>query len=160
MAFQILLNVFLAFLWMFLQVSFSAQTFIIGYLLGLLVMLGMRRFFKGRFYLYRVWAVTYLFLLFLKELIKANIDVLKLVLRPKLNIRPGIFAFQTELETDWEVTLLSNLITLTPGTLVVDVSDDNKTLYIHAIDIGDVAEAVEDIKNSFEKAIMEVSRHD
>ncbi|WP_046176496.1 Na+/H+ antiporter subunit E [Domibacillus indicus] len=158
MAFQILLNVFLAFLWMFLQVSFNAHTFIIGYLLGLLVMLGMRRFFKSRFYLHRVWAVIFLFLLFLKELIKANIDVLKLVLRPRLNIRPGIFAFETELKSDWEITLLANLITLTPGTLVVDVSDDNKTLYIHAIDIADVSEAADSIKNSFEKAIMEVSR--
>jgi multicomponent Na+:H+ antiporter subunit E len=158
MAFQILLNVFLAFLWMFLQVSFSAQTFVIGYLLGLIVMIGMRRFFKDRFYLHRVWAVTYLFLLFLKELVKANIDVIKLVLRPKLNIRPGIFALETELKSDWEVTLLANLITLTPGTLVVDVSDDNKTLYIHAIDIADVGETVDSIKDSFEKAIMEVSR--
>ncbi len=158
MAFQILLNVFLAALWMFLQVSFSARTFIIGYLLGMLLMLGMRRFFTERFYLHRVWAVIYLFLLFLKELVKANLDVLKLVLSPKLKMRPGIFALETELKTDWEVTLLSNLITLTPGTLVIDVSDDNKTLYIHAIDIGDVAEAVDSIKNSFEKAIMEVSR--
>ncbi|OES46506.1 Na+/H+ antiporter subunit E [Domibacillus iocasae] len=158
MAFQILLNVFLAFLWMFLQVSFSAQTFVIGYLLGLLVMLSMRRFFSSHFYLHRVWAVTYLFLLFLKELIKANIDVIKLVLRPKLNIRPGIFALETELKSDWEVTLLANLITLTPGTLVVDVSADNKTLYIHAIDIADVGETVDSIKDSFEKAIMEVSR--
>ncbi|OMP67791.1 Na+/H+ antiporter subunit E [Domibacillus epiphyticus] len=158
MAFQILLNVFLAFLWMFLQVSFNAQTFIIGYLLGLIVMFGMRRFFTHRFYMHRVWAVIYLFFLFLVELIKANIDVLKLVLRPKLNMRPGIFALETELKSDWEVTLLSNLITLTPGTLVVDVSDDNKILYIHAIDIGEVSEAVDSIKNSFEKAIMEVSR--
>ncbi|WP_050182988.1 Na+/H+ antiporter subunit E [Domibacillus robiginosus] len=158
MAFQILLNVFLAFLWMFLQVSFSAHTFIIGYLLGLIVMAGMRRFFKSRFYLHRVWAVIYLFLLFLKELIKANLDVLKLVLRPKLNIRPGIFALETELKSDWEVTLLSNLITLTPGTLVMDISDDNRILYIHTIDIDDVSEAVDSIKNSFEKAIMEVSR--
>ncbi|MGG3451914.1 MULTISPECIES: Na+/H+ antiporter subunit E [Bacillaceae] len=158
MAFQILLNVFLAFLWMFLQVSFSARTFIIGYLLGLLVMFCMRRFFIHRFYIHRVWAVTYLFFLFLIELIKANIDVLKLVLSPKLTMRPGIFAMETELKSDWEVTLLSNLITLTPGTLVIDVSDDNKTLYIHAIDIGEVSEAIDSIKNSFEKAIMEVSR--
>jgi multicomponent Na+:H+ antiporter subunit E len=158
MAFQILLNVFSAFLWMFLQVSFSARTFIIGYLLGLLVMFGMRRFFTHRFYMHRVWAVTYLFFLFLIELIKANIDVLKLVLSPKLTMRPGIFAMETELKSDWEITLLSNLITLTPGTLVIDVSDDNKTLYIHAIDIGEVSEAIDSIKNSFEKAIMEVSR--
>jgi multicomponent Na+:H+ antiporter subunit E len=54
--------------------------------------------------------------------------------------------------------VLSNLITLTPGTLVVDVSPDNKILYIHAIDIDDAKETIDSIKNTFEKAIMEVSR--
>lgn len=81
-----------------------------------------------------------------------------MVLRPKLDIRPGIFAMETKLTSDWEITLLANLITLTPGTLVVDVSPDNKTLYVHAVDIEDAEEAIEDIRGSFEKAIMEVSR--
>ena len=71
---------------------------------------------------------------------------------------PGIFALETELEKDWEITILSNLITLTPGTCVLEVSDDNKTLYIHAMDIDDVEQAKLDIKNTFEKAIKEVSR--
>ncbi|WP_100332137.1 Na+/H+ antiporter subunit E [Bacillus xiapuensis] len=159
MAFQILLNFFLAFLWMFLKVSFTSSTFIIGYLLGLILIYGMRRFFSTEFYMKRVLAVIYLILLFFKELLMANIDVLKVILKPKLDIQPGIFALPTELESDWEITLLANLITLTPGTLVVDISDDHKTLYIHAIDLPDVHEAIDGIKNSFEKAIMEVSRN-
>ncbi len=73
-------------------------------------------------------------------------------------MRPGIFAYPTVLKKDWEITVLSNLITLTPGTLVVDVSPDNKILYIHAIDIEDAEETIDSIRNSFEKAIMEVSR--
>jgi multicomponent Na+:H+ antiporter subunit E len=158
MAFQILLNFFLAFVWMFLQVSFDSTTFFIGYLLGLAAIYGMRRFFHSRFYMHRVAAIIYLFFLFLKELILANVDVLKVVLKPKLDMKPGIFAYTTELTSDWEIMLLSNLITLTPGTLVVDVSDDNKVLYIHAINIDDVGDAIASIKHSFEKAIMEVSR--
>ncbi|MGR3765569.1 Na+/H+ antiporter subunit E [Rossellomorea sp. NS-SX7] len=158
MAFQILLNFFLAFVWMFLSVSFTAQSFLIGFILGLLVIFAFRRFFTSRFYLLRVGAVVSLLFLFIKELILANISVLKVVLKPKLDFQPGIFALPTELKTDWEITLLANLITLTPGTLVVDVSFDNKVLYIHAIDIADVDEAIDEIKNSFEKAIMEVSR--
>ncbi|MGM7634090.1 Na+/H+ antiporter subunit E [Bacillus sp. Hm123] len=160
MAFQILLNFFLAFLWMFLQVSFNSSTFIVGYILGLILIYGMRRFFKQEFYMRRVWAVLYLTLLFFKELILANIDVLRVILKPKLDIKPGIFAMPTELKSDWEITLLSSLITLTPGTLVIDVSDDNKVLYVHAIDLPDVHDAIDGIKNSFEKAIMEVSRND
>ncbi|WP_062109439.1 Na+/H+ antiporter subunit E [Bacillus niameyensis] len=158
MAFQILLNFLLAFLWMIFESSFSINTFLIGYLLGLLILLIMRRFFNSRFYLWRVIAIVKLLLIFIKELFLSNLAVLKLVLRPKLNIRPGIFALQTKLESGWEITLLANLITLTPGTLVVKLSDDNQTLYIHAIDIQEVEDAIEGIKNSFEKAILEVSR--
>ncbi|WAA10016.1 Na+/H+ antiporter subunit E [Fervidibacillus albus] len=160
MAFQILLNLFIAFVWMFLKVSYDPATFFIGYLLGLGMIFLMRRFFRSRFYLRNVWAVVYLTLLFLYELLKANISVVKIVLKPKLDFHPGIFAYETELKNDWEITLLSNLITLTPGTLVVDVFEENgKTiLYIHAIHVPDVDEAVEGIKNTFEKAILEVSR--
>jgi multicomponent Na+:H+ antiporter subunit E len=158
MAFQILLNFFLAFLWMFLQVSFTSTSFIIGYILGLIITFAFRRFFNSRFYMYRVFALISLLLLFIKELILSNISVLKTILKPRLDIRPGIFALPTDLKSDWEITLLANLITLTPGTLVVDISFDNKILYIHTLDIDDVDEAVDDIKNSFEKAIMEVSR--
>lgn len=158
MAFQILLNVFLAFLWMFIKVSYDLSSFIKGYFFGLIIMFVFRRFFHSRFYLGRVIAVIKLLFIFLKELVLSNVSVLKVVLKPKLDMRPGIFAYETVLTKDWQITILSNLITLTPGTLVVDVSDDNKTLYIHAMDIADVDEAITSIKESFEKAILEVSR--
>lgn len=158
MAFQILLNLSLAILWMFIKVSYDPISFIRGYLFGLLIIFVLRRFFHSRFYLYRVGSMISLVLLFLKELVLSNWSVVKLVIRPKLNIRPGIFAYETNLTEDWQITILSNLITLTPGTLVLDVSDDNKILYIHTIDIDDVDDAVSSIKNSFERAILEVSR--
>lgn len=158
MAFQILLNFILAFVWMFLKTSYSPASFFVGYFFGLLIIYIFRRFFTSRFYLLRVVAVVNLVYIFIKELFLSNIAVLKAVLRPKLNIKPGIFAFPTELKADWEITMLANLITLTPGTLVVDVSPDNKILYVHAMDISDADEAIQSIKNTFEQAIMEVSR--
>ncbi len=158
MAFQILLNVFLAFVWMFLKVSNEPIDFFIGYLFGLLLVFTFRRFFPSRFYLLRVVAVINLIAIFIKELLLSNIAVLKVIIKPKLDIQPGIFALPTELKKDWEITLLSNLITLTPGTLVVDISDDNQTLYIHAMDASDAEAAISSIKSTFEKAIMEVSR--
>jgi len=143
---------------MFLKNEFNGSTFIIGYILGLGIMFVFRHFFNDRFYLKRVSAVFILLLIFARELILSNISVLKAVLKPNLDMRPGIFAFETVLTKDWEITILSNLITLTPGTLVVEVSEDNRTLYIHAMDIADKVEAVDSIKNTFEKAIMEVSK--
>lgn len=90
----------------------------------------------------------------------ANWEVLKFVYKPNLktSAKPGIFALPIELKTNWEITMLANLITLTPGTLSVAVSADQSTIYIHAMDIPDVEESINGIKNSFEKAIMEVTR--
>jgi multicomponent Na+:H+ antiporter subunit E len=143
---------------MFLKNEFNGSTFIIGYILGLGIMFVFRHFFNDRFYLKRVNAVVLLLLIFARELILSNISVLKAVLKPRLDMKPGIFAFETVLTKDWEITILSNLITLTPGTLVVEVSEDNRILYIHAMDIADKVEAVDSIKNTFEKAIREVSK--
>ncbi|WP_318616884.1 Na+/H+ antiporter subunit E [Sporosarcina sp. YIM B06819] len=158
MAFQLLLNFFIATVWMFMSTSMTASTFIVGYLIGLILIIVMRRFFNERLYIWRLWATVKLTLIFFKELILSNISVLRLILQPKMDIEPMIFALPTDLKHDWEITLLSSLITLTPGTLVLYVSDDQKTLYIHAIDVDDVDEAIDSIKNSFEKAIKEVSR--
>ncbi|MDQ1002012.1 multicomponent Na+:H+ antiporter subunit E [Neobacillus niacini] len=158
MAFQILLNVVLAFLWMFIKVSYDPISFIKGYIFGLLVIFVLRRYFHSRFYVFRLWSFIKLIIIFIKELILSNIAIVKVVLKPKLDMRPAIFAMDTELTKDWQITLLSSLITLTPGTLVIDVSEDNKTLFIHAMNIGEVEDEINSIKNSFEKAILEVSR--
>lgn len=158
MAFQLLLNFFLAFLWMFMSGSFTTASFVIGFFLGMLIIFALRRSFPGRFYMVRVVAITKLTIRFIYELIVANLQVLAIILKPKMDIKPGIFKYETTLTKNWEVTLLSLLITLTPGTLVVDVTDDNRYLYIHALNIPDVKDAVSSIKNSFERLITEVSR--
>lgn len=158
MAFQILLNIFLAFLWMFIKVSADPISFIKGYLFGLLIIFVLRRFFNSRFYLFRIWSFVKLTLIFFRELILSNIAIVKIVLKPKLDMSPGIFALETDLTEDWQITLLSSLITLTPGTLVISVSDDNKVLFVHAMDIGEIETEISNIKNTFERAILEVSR--
>ncbi|WP_078552739.1 Na+/H+ antiporter subunit E [Bacillus alkalicellulosilyticus] len=156
MAFQILLNVVLAFIWAFLQNSYTLVDFFIGYMVGLLILFVLRRFLTFDFYFRRVFAVIKLALLFARELVLANIDVIKIVLSPKMNIQPGIIAVPTQLKADWEVTLLGALISLTPGTLTMDFSDDNQILYIHSIDVPDKEAMIRQIHNTFEKAIMEV----
>jgi multicomponent Na+:H+ antiporter subunit E len=150
--------VVLAFLWMFIKVSYDPISFIKGYIFGLLIIFVLRRSFGSRFYLFRLWSFIKLVFIFIKELILSNIAIVKVVLKPKLDMSPAIFAMDTELTKDWQITLLSSLITLTPGTLVIDVSEDNKTLFIHAMNIGEVEDEINSIKSSFEKAILEVSR--
>jgi multicomponent Na+:H+ antiporter subunit E len=158
MPLQIILNLLIAVIWMFLQESYNVTSFLIGYVVGIGLLFLLRRFIPDAFYFKRIWAITKLVLLFIKELLLANIDVVKMVYKPKLDMQPGIVAVPTELKTNWEITLLANLITLTPGTLSVEVSNDNNYIFIHAMDIPDVDETIQQIKSSFEKAIMEVTR--
>ncbi|MEK3793883.1 Na+/H+ antiporter subunit E [Paenibacillus sp. FSL R7-0204] len=158
MAFQILLNLMIAFLWMFLNNDWTASGFIIGYVLGVAVLVVMRRFFDGRLYLGKVWAILKLGALLLRELLVSSYVVVKAVLRPNLNIRPAILMYHTELESDWEVAVLITMLCLTPGSVVLEVSKDNRTLYIHAMDIQDVEQFDANIRNTFERAIQEVTR--
>ncbi|KGP80520.1 MULTISPECIES: Na+/H+ antiporter subunit E [unclassified Paenibacillus] len=158
MAFQIVLNLIIAFVWMFLNNAWNGVGFLTGYLLGLLLIGGMRRFFPQRFYIVHVWAIIKLIALLLKELVRASIEVIRQIVKPKLDIRPGIFTYQTQLSSDWEVTLLCLLISLTPGSLPLEISGNQRKLYIHALDIKDQQKMSDDIKNTFEKAIMEVTR--
>ncbi|KGA97129.1 cation:proton antiporter [Alkalihalobacillus alcalophilus ATCC 27647 = CGMCC 1.3604] len=158
MAFQILLNLLIAFAWVNFQHSYTSVDFLVGYIIGIFILFFLRRFMKFDFYMRRVWALIKLAVLFFVELIKANIDVLRVVLKPKLDNQPGIIAVPTKLTTDWEVSLLAALISLTPGTLSMDFSQDGKYIYVHALDIPNKEQMVRDIHDTFERAIMEVTR--
>jgi len=95
---------------------------------------------------------------FLWECIKANIDVAYRVLHPALPINPGIVKVKTKLKTDTGITFLANSITLTPGTMSVDVDKDNGVLYIHWINVKekDVEAATKVIVEKFEKILMKI----
>ncbi|MBC1422008.1 Na+/H+ antiporter subunit E [Listeria seeligeri] len=156
MAFQLILNIILACLWMFLESSFSFATFIIGFIIGIFLLLFMRRFLGSRFYIFRLFALVKLVFRFLHDLIISTIHVSRIVLKKDMNIRPGIFRYDTTLETDWEVTMLALLITLTPGTLSIDISDDYKSIYVHSLHVPNIEEEIATIRKSYEGAIMEV----
>ncbi|MBB6454354.1 multicomponent Na+:H+ antiporter subunit E [Salirhabdus euzebyi] len=158
MALQIVFNLIIALIWMFLKESYNFASFFSGYIIGLLLLFALQRFIPDAFYMKRVIKVVRLFLLFIKELILSNLSIVKLVYKPKLDIHPGIFALPTELKSNWEITLLANLITLTPGTLSVVVSDDHNYIYIHAMNAPDIEKEIKSIKETFERAIMEVTR--
>ena len=99
-----------------------------------------------------------LILLFVKELILSALRVAWLAVQPRITIRPAIVAYPLTVTTDAQITLLANMITLTPGTLSVDVSDDRKWLYVHAIDIESREALIGSIAAGFETRILRVTR--
>ncbi len=88
----------------------------------------------------------------------ANIDVAYRVLHPNLPIKPGIVKVKTNLKTDTALTFLANSITLTPGTMSVDIDKDNGFLYIHWINVKDkdVEAATKMIVEKFEKILAKI----
>jgi len=95
---------------------------------------------------------------FLWEVLKANIDVARRVIHPNLPIHPGIVKVKISLRSDIAITLLANSITLTPGTMSVDVDKDQAILYIHWIDVRsrDIGEASRIIVDRFEKILRTI----
>ncbi len=154
-----LLNILFALAWATMTGQFTfvnlATGFVLGYLLLWLLPPGESRSVG---YTWKTYRAVLFVLFFLKELIVANLRVAQLVLSPTGNLRPGIVAVPLSVKTDVQVTTLSTLITLTPGTLSLDVSEDRKTLYVHAIHIDDDdGESLrESIKEGFERRVLEV----
>lgn len=165
---QVLINLFIAFLWMLMQESINILTFFTGYLVGLFILFLLRRYLKQQFYVVTFLAVINLTLIFLKELFISSIFVIKRVIKPRIDITPGIFALETDLYSDLEITLISMLITLTPGSVVMEIdvapdlaTDDDlppTTLFIHGFDLPESIVEVTKSKNSFENAIKKVTR--
>lgn len=155
------LNIVLALLWAAINSNFSPAGIIVGFLVGYLVVGVAQPLFGSSGYLLRFWYILYFALFFLVELFKSSFRVAADVLRPDLykRIRPGIIAVPLEVESDIEITLLANVISLTPGTLSLDLSDDKRVLYIHAMYDGDDPDAVRrEIKSGLERRVLEVMR--
>lgn len=160
MAMQFILNLFIATLWLLLQDEVTPQfsTFLMGFVVGMGILYAMHRFYGTQFYMRRVFSIIKLLWLFNWELFLSSYSVLRQITTPKLNITPGIFTYKTVLVGDWEITALALLLTLTPGSVVMEVSEEGDVFYIHAMDIEQSKDAVIRSIGKFEQAIMEVTR--
>ena len=153
-----LINLLLALVWCAVIGSFTLLNLLFGFALGAGALYLIREQVGALNYFYRAKKVVGLAGLFIYELILSSWRVAILVMSREVRINPGIIDYPLTVDRDFEITLLANLITLTPGTLSVDVSPDRKTLYIHCIDVPNPKDTVDDIKHGFERKILEAFR--
>ncbi len=153
-------NVFLPVVWMALTGTFTLANYALGFVVSAFVLWIARPPGEIAFFVYlerlRRWVAFVLF--FLWELTVASLRVVYDILTPRHRMRPAIIAIPLDLRTDNEITLLANLITLTPGTLSLDISPQKDILYIHAMYVDDIEEFRKDIKERFESRVKEVMR--
>lgn len=127
-------------------------SFIVAFLFGNINVLEPKKCFQVKRYF---WFLCY-FPLFIWECIKANLDVAYRVLHPKMPIKPGIVKVKTNLKSDIAKTFLANSITMTPGTLSVDI--EGEYLYIHWIYVRatEIEQASQKIAGRFEPLLARI----
>lgn len=100
--------------------------------------------------------IVLLFFYFLKEVVIANLQIAQLIFWNPKSIKPALIKVPLDVQTDRGIFLLSSMITLTPGTLSIEVTDDRKSLFVHVTHTDDPESVVQSIKAGFEKKLLEV----
>lgn len=151
-------NLLLALAWVTLTGSVTAMNLLTGFLFGYGALMVLQRqvpVLKG--YSRRIPRVAAFLAFFLKELVNSNMKVAYDVATPVWHMKPGVIAFPLRATTDMEILFVSSVISLTPGTLSLDVSDDRKILFIHAMFLHDEEQLRNDLRE-LERRILKVMR--
>ena len=155
---SLLANLLLALVWGALTADFSPGNLFVGFMLAFVALVASQRVTGRSAYGARILRVAAFLLFYLRELVLANVRVAVDVVTPRQRARPGVVAVPLEARTDAEITLLANLITMTPGSLTLDVSEDRRVLYVHAMFIDDPDEFRRTLKENLERRVLEMLR--
>jgi len=154
-----LLNIGLATAWAALMGAFDATTLAAGYAVGYLVLWATQPTLGPSAYVMGVGRAVAFVVFYLVELVWSSIQVAIDVCRPRLRMCPGVVGLPLRARTDAEITVLANLISLTPGTLSLDVSPDRRVLYVHAMDLAEGPDALRaEIRDTLENRVLTLLR--
>lgn len=152
-------NILLALVWAAATGDFSLINLLFGFALGYAILFFVRHDLNTGWYVARVPRAIGFIFFYLEQLVLSNLRVAYDVATPGHRMQPGVIAVPLDVKSDAEITLLSNLITLTPGTLSLDLSADRKTLYVHVMYMGSDPEATRrEIKEELERRVLRVLR--
>jgi multicomponent Na+:H+ antiporter subunit E len=151
-------NMLLALTWAFAAGEPFASNLAVGFVLGWLVLWLGGDVLGSRGYARRIVKIVEFGLFIAWDMLVANIRVAYDVLSVKHRMRPAFLAIPLDARTDAEIVLLANLISLTPGSLSLDVSPDRRILYVHSMNAGDPEQVRRRLKEGFERRVLELLR--
>jgi len=153
-----LLNIFLALGFSAVMGQINLSGVVSGFVVGYAALWLSKPLYGDTRYFERLPKVLALVAFFGKELLVSNLKVLWDVITPQHISRPGIIGLPLDARTDAEIMLVANLISLTPGTLSLDLSEDKRMLYVHVMFLDDIDATRQEIKQGLEKRVLEVMR--
>ncbi len=147
-------NLLLALAWVVLSGDFTGLNLVVGLVFGYIALVLIEPQVESlQGYPARIPRILRFIGFFIRELLMANLKVAFDILTPPWHMKPGVIALPLEARTELEITMVANLISLTPGTLSLDVSDDRKVLYIHAMFLDDEEELRRNLKEMEYRAL-------
>jgi len=152
------LNLLLALLWAALVGSIDTAHLTVGFVVGYAGLWLARPVLGPTRYFGKLIGVVGFLCYFVYELVLSNLRVAWDVLTPRSYRRPGVVAVPLEKASDTEITVFASFVTLTPGSLSLDVAEDQSCLYVHAMFVDDPDQLKREIKDGFERRVLEVLR--
>ncbi|WP_261884166.1 Na+/H+ antiporter subunit E [Vibrio pelagius] len=152
------LNLFLALAWMLLNGNYTSIDFILGFVVGFFALWLSQPFGLKTSYFRRFSALVSLFFFFCYEMMISVAKVVWDVVTPTHLSEPDIVYVPLDVKSDLEISLLANMVSLTPGSLSLDVTPDKKHLVVHAMFAPEHEKVIQEIKDGLEKRILEVTR--
>ena len=148
-------NLLLALGWCALFGKFDFSHLLVGFLVGFVALTVVSPMVGKTFYFSRVVMIARLLVYFVWQLVMSSIQVAWDVITPVQKSRPAIVAIPLDIEEPRQIAVLANLISLTPGSLSLDVIPDQKTLYVHGMFVDDPDEMRRRIKSGFERKVRD-----
>lgn len=143
--------------WQFLSEGFSGASVVMGLLLAWLIPQITRGFWPERPAFIKPWRMPMYLMVLLWDIVMASFSVARLILSPR-KPRPVFVSYPLKVEHPLAISILASTISLTPGTVSADVSDDQKLLLIHTLDAEDDQSVIDAIHNRYEKPLLEMFR--
>lgn len=153
-----MLNSFLALGFSAVRGQFTLTGLLTGFAVGYLALWISKPLYPDATYFVRAPRVLRLTAYFLYQLVVSNFRVMWEVITPHQRSRPGIIGIELAARSDLEIMLVANMISLTPGTLSLDISDDRRVLYVHFMFLDDPTAARREIKDGLERRVLEALR--
>ncbi|MFO7765155.1 MAG: Na+/H+ antiporter subunit E [Pelovirga sp.] len=153
-----LMTIALIILWLLLNNSLSFGHLMLGILLGIAIPWFTNRFWPERPRICkRRKFIRFFFVTFLYDVIVANINVVRLILQPDIGkLQPKFIRIPLDTDDPLVISILANVISMTPGTVSSEITDDNKTLIVHGLNVPDEQAAIDEIKARYEAALKEI----
>jgi multicomponent Na+:H+ antiporter subunit E len=151
-------NILLAFVWVAASGTLTQENFLFGFFIGMGILYIITIDNKRNSYFVMIPKFLGFTVYVIYQIIIANFQAARDSLYPRSRLSPAIIGFELLAETDLEITLLANFVSITPGTLVIDVSDDKKIMYIHVMHVTDKEKFILDIRENFEKRLLDIMR--